>query len=247
MDPEIRTYPGLPELSFAAAEFIAEQAETNTTERGIFTLVLSGGTTPRPLYEHLATSPFVNRVDWRQTHLFWGDERFLPPDHSDSNFALAYRALISKIDIPSRNVHRIPTESDSPQKIAKNYEEELRRFFQSTYQSEYDSYFPSFDVILLGLGEDGHTASLFPGDAVLEERERWVAAVDGTSGSPAVPRITLTFPVINQSRCAVFLASGQDKREVFQEIVTCRETASYPAARVKPSGRLLWFIDESLA
>jgi 6-phosphogluconolactonase len=136
---------------------------------------------------------------------------------------------------------------ESPQKTAKNYEEEIRQFFQRTYQREYHSNFPPFDVILLGLGEDGHTASLFPGHGALEERERWVVAVEGTGGSIAVPRITLTFPVINESRCVVFLASGEHKREAFQEIVNYPATASYPAARVKPSGRLLWFIDESLA
>jgi len=247
MKQEISIYPTLADLSIAAAEFIAEQAEINIKKKGIFTLVLSGGTTPRPVYEQLAHPPLINRVDWQKTHLFWGDERCLPPDHSESNFALAYQAMLSKIDIPTRNIHRIITEIESPQKTAANYEEELRRFFRPNCQSEQDPYFPSFDLLLLGLGQDGHTASLFPGGQALEEGERWVVAVEGASGSPAVPRITVTFPVINQSRYVVFLASGEDKREVFQEIVNRPETASYPAARVKPSGKLLWFIDESLA
>jgi 6-phosphogluconolactonase len=236
----------LPELSFSVADFIAEQAETNIKKEGVFSLVLSGGTTPRPLYEYLAQPPFINRIDWQKTHLFWGDERCLPTNHADSNFALVYRALISKIDIPPKNIHRIPTEMEYPQKTAEKYEEELRNFFRLTSQTEFDSSVPSFDLVLLGLGADGHTASLFPGDESLEERERWVVAVDGKSGSPAVPRITLTFAVINQSRCVVFLASGEDKREVFRRLVSCPQTASYPAARVKPSGKLLWFIDESL-
>ncbi|MGD9338197.1 MAG: 6-phosphogluconolactonase, partial [Syntrophobacterales bacterium] len=182
-------------------------------------------------------------------HIFWGDERCVSPDHPDSNFAMAFETLISKAPLPSENVHRVTTEGDLPKAAAREYEKSLREFFQDTAHARVPLAFPSFDLILLGLGKDGHTASLFPGEPVLEEKIRWVVAVAGTSASPAVPRVTLTFPVINQARCVLFLASGSDKRDVFQKILGSPESAAqhYPAARVRPSGSLLWFIDEGLA
>jgi 6-phosphogluconolactonase len=239
----------LSDLSRAAAEFIVELAETAVTERTIFTLALSGGSTPRLLYEYLAKEEFSQRMPWEHTHIFWGDERCVSPDHPDSNFAMAFETLISKAPLPSENVHRVTTEGELPKAAAREYEKSLREFFQDTAHARVPLAFPSFDLILLGLGKDGHTASLFPGEPVLEEKIRWVVAVAGTSASPAVPRVTLTFPVINQARCVLFLASGSDKRDVFQKILGSPESAAqhYPAARVRPSGSLLWFIDEGLA
>lgn len=249
MKPEIRFYPNLVDLSRAAAEFVSELAETTIKKRDIFTLVLSGGKTPLLLYEELAKRPLANKVDWQHTHLFWGDERCVPPDHPDSNFALASQALISRVPVPSENLHRIPAETDPPKAAAVSYEKTLSEFFQLADARGISSAFPSFDLVLLGLGEDGHTASLFPGDAALEEKTRWVVAVDGSSASPPVPRITLTLPVINEARCVLFLASGSKKRKALREILDNFETAAplYPGARVQPSGRLLWFIDEGLA
>jgi 6-phosphogluconolactonase len=244
--PEIRSYPSLPELSRAAAEYVCETAGEAIRKRGVFTFVLSGGSTPRLLYEKLARQPISKRIDWQKTHIFWGDERYLPPDHPDSNYALAFQRLVSKVDVPPANVHRIITESPSAKDAADNYEKTLRHFFRLPLGSEDDTYLPSFDVVLLGLGEDGHTASLFPGDAALEEKYRWVVAVDGANASPPVPRITLTFPILNMADCAIFLVSGSRKKEVFEEIMKNPGTAPYPAARIRPSGRLLWFIDKWL-
>jgi 6-phosphogluconolactonase len=244
--PEIKSYPSLPELSLAAAEFVAELAEASIKERNIFTLVLSGGTTPRLLYEELARQPISKRIDWQKTHIFWGDERYVPKDNSESNFALAFQSLIAKVDVPPTNVHRILTESSSANTAAEAYEKTLRHFFRPPAGSEDDFYLPSFDLVLLGLGRDGHTASLFPGDAALEEKYRWVVAVDGASASPPVPRVTLTLPVLNKAKCVIFLVSGSRKKEVFEEIINNPGTAAYPAARVRPSGKLLWFIDEWL-
>jgi 6-phosphogluconolactonase len=237
------------DLSFAAAEYISELAETAVNNRGIFTLVLSGGNTPRLLYEHLAKEEFAERIPWQHTHLFWGDERCLSPDHPDSNFALASKALISRVPVPSENVHRISAETAPPKAAAESYERTLREFFQIAGGRGTSPSFPSFDLVLLGLGADGHTASLFPGDVVLEEKTSWVLAVRGTSASPPVLRITLTLPVINEARCVLFLASGSKKRKVFREILDNPKAAAqlYPAARVRPSGRLLWFIDQGLA
>ncbi|MDH3896621.1 MAG: 6-phosphogluconolactonase, partial [Deltaproteobacteria bacterium] len=247
MKPEIRSYSSLRELSLAAAEFIAELAEARIKERNIFTLVLSGGNTPRQLYEELASLPISKRIDWQHTHLFWGDERCVPSDNPDSNFSLAFQALISRVDVPPANIHRIPATTGSAKAVAKEYEKTLREFFQHAAENDSSTSFPSFDLVLLGLGADGHTASLFPGDAALEERTSWVVAVEGSSASPPVPRITLTFPVINEAKCVLFLVSGSNKLRVLQEILNNPHTATYPAARVKPSGRLLWFIDEWLA
>jgi 6-phosphogluconolactonase len=245
--PEIRSYPSLPELSRAAAEYICEIAEEAVKERGTFTFVLSGGTTPRLLYEELAGQPISKRIDWQKTHIFWGDERYLPPEHSDSNYALAFQTLVSRVNIPPANVHRILTESRSADVAAEDYEKTLRHFFRPPARSEDDTPLPSFDLVLLGMGQDGHTASLFPGDEALEEKYRWVVAVDGAKASPPVRRITLTFPVINEAKCVVFLASGSSKLQVLQEILNHPLTVTYPAAQVQPSGKLLWFIDAGLA
>ena len=247
MTPEIRSFPNLLDLSRAAAEFIAELAEARIKERGIFTFVLSGGSTPRQLYRELASQAISTRIDWQRTHMFWGDERFLPPDHPESNFALAFESLISEVDVPPGNIHRIPTEIGSVLAVAEGYEKSLRTFFPPAIGSEGEPYFPDFDLVLLGIGQDGHIASLFPGDAALAEKERWVVAVDGLNASPPVPRITLTLPAINKARNVIFLAAGSNKRDVFQQVVINPETSAYPAARVKPSGSLLWFIDEWLA
>ena len=151
------------------------------------------------------------------------------------------------MDVPPANINRIPTEIGSAQAAAEGYEKTLRKFFPPPVGSEEEPYFPSFDLVLLGIGQDGHIASLFPGDAVLEEKDRWVVAADGANASPPVERITLTLPAINKARNVVFLASGSNKREVFKQVLNSPETSVYPAARVKPSGRLLWFIDEWLA
>ncbi|MCG6945811.1 MAG: 6-phosphogluconolactonase [Deltaproteobacteria bacterium] len=245
--PEIRSYSSLSELSLAAAEYIAELAEARIKERNIFTLVLSGGSTPRQLYEKLANQPISNRIDWQHAHLFWGDERCVPPDNPDSNFSLAFETLISRVDLPPANIHRIPATTGSPKAAAEEYEKILREFFQAVGETDSIISFPSFDLVLLGMGVDGHTASLFPGDAALGEKTSWVVAVEGTSASPPVPRITLTFPVINEAKCVLFLASGSSKLQVIQEILNNPHTVTYPAAKVQPSGKLLWFIDEGLA
>jgi 6-phosphogluconolactonase len=199
------------------------------------------------LYEKLAREPYVSRVDWQHTHLFWGDERCVPSDNPDSNYFLALQTLISKVDVPPSNIHRIPAATGSPKVVAAEYETTLREFFKPSAARDLSSSFPSFDLVLLGLGEDGHTASLFPCDAALEEKTKWAVAVDGSTAVPSIPRVSLTLPVLNEARHVLFLASGVSKRKVFREILNNPEKTGYPAARVVPSGKLLWFIDELLA
>ncbi|UCD71276.1 MAG: 6-phosphogluconolactonase, partial [Syntrophobacterales bacterium] len=186
-------------------------------------------------------------------HFFWGDERYVPRDHPDSNFAMAFRVLISRVPIPSQNVHRIPVEVEHPEGAAEAYERILREFLWSPKKADTHSrtphggeLFPAFDLILLGVGKDGHTASLFPGDQALEEENRWVVAVHSPYGFPPVPRITLTLPVINRAGCILFTVSGSGKREVLRSILEDPDSAAhlYPAARVNPQGRVVWLIDE---
>lgn len=251
--PVIRRYQNLDALSVAAASVICELAEESVRERGLFTVALSGGVTPKPLYSRLAKPPLLTRIPWAQSHLFWGDERCVPPHDPHSNFSLAFETLISKVPIPAENVHRIPVELEPPEMAASAYEEILRGFFPPSKQSdsgpiapEENGRFPALDLILLGVGKDGHTASLFPSDGVLEERRRWVAAVKCPRGMPSVSRITLTLPLINRARTVLFLVSGAGKREVVESILGEEEPAlsSFPAGRIDPDGRLLWFLDD---
>lgn len=251
MKPEIHHYPDLETLSLMAAEYICTVAAKSAHERGAVTVALAGGNTPRPIYKCLAGPPFAGRMPWPHIHLFWGDERCVPPDHPDSNFGMAFGALISRVPIPPENVHRIRAEMASPEKAAEAYEKTLRGFFAPLLSGDdagvaEDPQFPPFDLILLGVGKDGHTASLFPGDPGLEEKDRWVVPVGKPRGAPPVPRVTLTLPVINRARCVLFLVSGAEKRDVVPLIVNDRETAGrlYPAARVRPRGRVVWLLDE---
>jgi len=253
MKQEVRRYPDLEALSEAAAEFICTEAQECQEARGLFTLVLAGGKTPELLYQNLVQPSFNVRMPWSHTHFFWGDERCVSPDHPDSNFGMVSRALISKVPIPPQNVHRIEAENGTPGEAAKAYERTLRRFFgpagngNSTPSSSLqEQRFPSFDLVMLGVGKDGHTASLFPGDPVVEEQERWVAAVPNPRGSPPVPRVTLTLPVINRAKCVLFLVSGAEKRDVVRLVINDPQAPSrfYPAARVRPQGRLVWLLDE---
>ncbi|MBD3308646.1 6-phosphogluconolactonase [candidate division KSB3 bacterium] len=237
MQPIIQHYADVQQLSTAAAELICQKADVCLRERGDFTLVLSGGSTPRTLYATLSQEPYLTRMPWNQTHLFWGDERYVPPDHPDSNVAMASDALLAHIPIPPENVHAIPTRTASPEAAAEQYDATLRSFFAGQP-------LPVFDLILLGMGTDGHTASLFPESPTLKEQERWVVATPVPNLNPPVRRITLTFPVINAARTIVFLVAGAAKHPLVQTITEHPEQSRqrYPAANVRPHGELYWFV-----
>lgn len=226
MQPEIRRFKDLEELSRAAAGFVLESARTAVEEKNLFSLVLSGGGTPQRLYELFAEL----EMPWDRTHLFWGDERCVPPDHPDSNHHLARSAFISKVPIPPDQVQRIPAEKGPA--AADDYQQTLERFFENRH--------PAFDLVLLGLGDDGHTASLFPGDPAVDETSRLVAHV---SAKP-LPRISLTLPALNRARCIAFLVSGDSKRQNVERILSKRKdmAESSPAARVRPKEKLMWFL-----
>jgi 6-phosphogluconolactonase len=237
-EPEIIVAPDLRELSREAAARFQRLAADRIAAAGRFSVALSGGSTPRALYRLLGEPPFHETIDWPRVHLFWGDERFVPPDHPDSNYRLAQEAFISTVPIPAGNVHPMPTEGSDPHAAAARYEETLRRFFASR---------PRFDLVLLGLGADGHTASLFPGSPALDEDGRLVVAV-------YVPkldawRLTLTPPALRSARHVMFLVSGLDKASVLREVMEGPyDPHRLPAHLVRPeTGELTWLVDEAAA
>jgi 6-phosphogluconolactonase len=210
-----------------------------TAKQGVFSVALSGGSTPRRLYELLAASPRRNAFPWARTHWFWGDERFVAHDDPQSNYLMVREAMLSQVPIPGGNIHSVPTIVATPEEAAKIYEQDLKAFYGADVL-EVER--PLFDVVLLGLGVDGHTASLFPNTKVLEVRDRWVAAVtDGT----AEARVTLTYPALESSQHVAFLITGDEKRDVFNRLR--HGDADVPAARLHPVGELIWFVDTAAA
>jgi 6-phosphogluconolactonase len=224
----------------AAAQFISS-TRTAAATTGRSAVGLSGGSTPKGLYTLLATAAYREQIPWPQVHLFWGDERCVPPDHPESNYRMVRESLLSKLDIPQKNVHRMAGEKD-PELAAAEYEQELSNFFQLS-----DAGTPRFDLILLGLGDDGHTASLFPESEALEDMKHLVAAVHVEK--LASHRLTLTLPVLNNAAQIVFLVAGENKSVVLEKILrTGSRSSTLPAARVQPvDGQLTWLITEDAA
>jgi 6-phosphogluconolactonase len=208
-------------------------------QAGQFTVALSGGATPRRLYEILAGPPRRDAFPWRRTHWFWGDERFVPHDDASSNYRMVREAMLSRVAVPAENIHPVPIDGLTPETAASAYERDLRSFHGA---DRLDPARPLFNVTLLGLGLDGHTASLFPGMAVLEERERWAAAV---LGAKAEARVTLTYPALESTRHAAFLVTGEEKRAILARLR--RGDDHLPAARLRPSGALHIFADTTAA
>jgi 6-phosphogluconolactonase len=229
------------ELSEAAAKLFAARAAGAVSARGRFIAALSGGKTPVGIYTLLAKAPFASQIPWARVHLFWGDERCVPPDHADSNYRLVRELLLDYVPIPPPNIHRMPGEMD-PVEAAARYEGQLREFI-----APHGDGFPVFDCILLGLGEDGHTASLFPGTRAIRESARWVLGhyVDAQKGW----RITITPPVINAARTVVFIAAGSGKAAVVKEILEGPfRSDTLPAQIVRPAGGdLVWMLDREAA
>ncbi len=238
MTPDVRVFPDPARASRALAAELVEQIRIATEQQGRCTLVLSGGSTPRPLYERLATR-YVDAIPWALLHVFWGDERYAPPASDESNLRMAREALLSRVPIPAANVHPMPTDHDDPEDAARAYEEMLRSFFGGEI--------PRFDVVLLGLGADGHTASLFPGSSAVDEKDRWVAA----SKAPAAPRhrLTLTLPVLNRAARVHFIVVGERKAEVVRRILKePPDAVRYPASAVRPTeDALTWWLDRAAA
>ncbi|MDE2515176.1 MAG: 6-phosphogluconolactonase [Rhodospirillales bacterium] len=238
-------HPDGPRLEILAdADALARHAAAwllaaATAKAGKFAICLSGGSTPQRLYRLLADPPFRTTFPWARAHWFWGDERFVPRDDPRSNYRMVHEALLSRAPIPAANIHPIPTEGLSPDAAAAEYERALRDF-HGTAQLAPEQ--PLFDVTLLGLGPDGHTASLFPGTAVLRERTRWVAPV---VGAKAETRLTLTYPALESSRRTAFLVTGAEKSAMLARLR--RADDALPAARLHPIGSTWIFADQAAA
>lgn len=231
----VHLYENPGELAEAAASEFAVRAAEAIEERGRFAVVLAGGSTPKATYEILARD-YVDRVDWSRVHVFFGDERGVPPDHEDSNYRMAREALLDHV--PLGSVHRMQGELP-PDEAAEAYEEELHEFFRTEEA-------PRFDLVLLGIGEDGHTASLFPETSALEIHDRWVVA------NPVLKlettRITLTVPVINGALMVFFLVAGEGKAEALRNILGGdADPREYPASLIHPAGGPEWMLDQAAA
>ena len=238
---EIRVLTTPQELFAAAAEEVVRAANQAVAERGRFTIALSGGSTPKSLYNLLATNARTS-LPWDRMFFFWGDERHVPPTDSDSNYRMANEAMLSKVPVPAGNVFRMAAENPDATAAAEAYEQTLRKFFQLQAGE-----FPRFDLILLGMGPDGHTASLFPGTAGLQEKSRLVIA--NWVEKLKAHRLSLTRPVLNAARCVAFLVSGTDKATVLRSVLEENVPGEqYPAKLVQPKdGKLIWFLDRAAA
>jgi 6-phosphogluconolactonase len=229
----------LERLSAAAAGLFSMRARACIRQKGGFTVALSGGSTPQGMYKVLAQEPFLSETPWPSVHVWWVDERCVAPDHPWSNYGAAKKHLLDRVALPSDHVHPMPAER-VPEQGARVYEEALVRHFRLKPGA-----FPVFDLIFLGMGADGHIASLFPGQEGLKEEEKRVLAVKG--GDPEVDRLTLTLPVLNQARHVVFMVAGRGKADRVKAVLM-PEKISVPAQRVRPAtGRLTWILDRDAA
>lgn len=229
---ETRAFEDAEALAQGVARWLCDLGQASA---GRFGICLSGGSTPRRLYETLVTPPFSLRFPWARSHWFWGDERFAPHDDPASNYGMVRRALLSRVSIPIDNIHPILTEGVSPEQSAAAYEALLKEYYGADALSPSR---PLFDVTLLGVGEDGHTASLFPGESPLKEARRWALAVNSATYGH---RITLTYPALDSSRDVAFLVAGKSKRQIVARVRA--GDPAMPAALVRPIGRLHWFTD----
>jgi 6-phosphogluconolactonase len=230
-------------LAQDAAKRVVAIAEEAVARCGRFTVALAGGSTPKRLYSLLATEPYRTCLPWRKTHLFWGDERAVPPEHPDSNFGIARATLLSRVPIPANQVHRMQAERADLDAAASEYAAEIARTFTAQPPDEP----PAFNLILLGLGTDGHTASLFPYTQALQERRRWVAP--NYVPTLQANRLTLTTPILNRAAMILFLVSGADKAAVLQTVLEGPpDPERLPAQLIRPvAGRLVWLVDQAAA
>jgi 6-phosphogluconolactonase len=236
---EILILSGADELAREAARRFADMAETFTKDGGRFTVALSGGSTPKAMFQILAEKPYADEIRWPSIYFFWGDERRVPPDHVESNYRMANETLLSRVTIPRENIFRIPAEDEDHDRAAASYAETLRKFF--------DDERPALDLAFLGMGPDGHTASLFPGTTALRVNDR--IAVSNYIEKFQSWRITLTADSINRARNIIFLVAGADKAPALKEVIEGpRNPELYPSQLIEPShGSLVWMVDEAAA
>jgi 6-phosphogluconolactonase len=239
MSRTIKILPTPTDLFQAAAEEFTRAGREAIAARNRFTVALSGGSTPKALYSLLAAQ--YAAFDWSHIYLFFGDERHVPPNHPDSNYRMVNETLLSKISIPASNIFRVKAENPDAAAAAADYESQLRAFFQLK-----PGEFPHFDLILLGMGADGHTASLFPDSAGLKEQSHLVIA--NWVEKFQTDRLSFTFPVLNHAAEAMFMASGPDKADMVHQVLEGKQDPPYPAQQVQPTdGKLIWMLDASAA
>lgn len=233
MNKILEVLPDRTALVQRALDLVVSKIHTAIEQRGVFTIALAGGSTPKPLYEALATQ----NLPWDKIHVFWGDERYVPSDHPDSNEGMARHAWLNSVNFPAENIHPIPTDESDPAAAAAKHEQQLREFFQVQ-----PGEFPSMDLILLGMGDDAHTASLFPHTDALHVRNALVT-VGNKDGQP---RITFTVPLINQARCVIFMVAGRSKQPALAQVFApSADELTYPSRLIQPQGELWWLLDEA--
>jgi len=229
-------------LSHTASTVLIHSIREKLKTHDFFTLVLSGGSTPKNIFTLMANDDFFRaQIPWERIHFFWGDERHVPPDHEESNYRMANEVLLSRVPVPAKNIHRIKSENPDAGNAAQQYEEELRNFFNLKHGQ-----LPRFDCVLLGMGTDGHTASLFPSTEALQEETRFVVA---NRVEPfQTYRITLTLPVLNNADFVMFIVSGKEKAEMLKKVIEIKHHTPLPAQLIEPKhGRLLWLVDQPAA
>jgi len=244
---EIKEFDEHSKLSQKAAEHIISIANESVKARGYFTMALSGGNSPVQIYDRLGDPPLKNKMPWSRTLVFWGDDRYLLPGDRESNYHIAYEAMISKVNIPQANIFRIPTEVSPIEMAAALYETIMRKVFVKLRSIDIEKKLPVFDLVILGVGKDGHTASLFPGHKAVNEKERWVTFVKAHARMTLRERVTITLPVINAARNIMFIIAGEGKGDMIKSILTdSKHGKIYPATMIKPDGQTVWFIDRNI-
>ena len=240
MNHNIEYKGNLNDLSISIAELIKDLSNTITKTNKYFTIALSGGVTPKTLFKLLSLEPYRSELQWNKFQIFQVDERFVPFNHTDNNFSYLNNLLLSKVDIPEHNIHFIHTDKSTPEESANSYEKDIRKIFNIKDKQKC----PSFDLIILGVGSDGHTASLFPDDTSINKNSSWVRAVKPPAVPPHVERVTITMPLINNAKNIIFMESEKNKKEIIQNILNEAEEINkkYPASLVQPVGMLKWFI-----
>ncbi|HEY5006286.1 MAG TPA: 6-phosphogluconolactonase [Ktedonobacteraceae bacterium] len=236
----VTIYSDIDTLSQEAARYVVRVASESITTHGRFTLALAGGSTPKKLYGLLASEPYRDQIDWALTEIFWSDERCVPPDSEDSNYHLAQEVLLSKVPISATQIHRMPADADNRDQASLAYIQEIQRVFGTNG-------IPSFDLIQLGMGPEGHTASLFPHQASLHEQTRLIMPV--TVPKPPPPRLTFTPPLLNAATHVLFLVTGQDKADALQAVLEGEYNPDeYPAQIIRPTqGEVTWMLDPAAA
>lgn len=244
--PRLLIFETPDELYHVAAAYWRRLAQGAVEARGRFLLVLAGGSTPQPLYRRMAQPPYRDDVPWPQTHVFWGDERLVPPDSPQSNYGQAWNLMLKHVPVPPEQVHPIPGELE-PQEAAAAYSETLATSVKRQAQGQ--RFWPRFDLVLLGLGSDGHTASLFPGSAAIQEKQRPVRTVHAKYNNRPADRVTLTPPTFSSARQILFLVTGKEKAKALASVLEEEDDpARWPAQAIRPeSGRVSWLVDRAAA